>query len=207
MEIGKSSAEFSLFYSLIENTEDAVFIIQALPGNKFYIRYVNSAYIERTGLSQEKLIDKELVEFIPANKVDVVRSNMQKCVETCTKFTIDEPIEVQGGNVFWRSQIFPEKNIYGNVEWLVGIAKDITGYIHASDKIEKQNSLLDDIGQIQTHILRKPVANIISLTDILLSQNIENHEERKEMYANLKASASELNNLINEAISKSRTNP
>nr|WP_067058112.1 PAS domain-containing protein [Mucilaginibacter sp. L294] len=87
--------------------------------------------------------------------------------------------------------------VYPGAEGLAVYFQDITGQKHGEEQINLKNQSLDQIAYINSHIIRKPLANILGIINSLegLPCDEENMDHPIKM---LKQSATELDNLIKE---------
>lgn len=85
---------------------------------------------------------------------------------------------------------------------LIGINHDITDQQKIQNKIQDQNDRLRKIAWMQSHEIRKPVANIIGLLNLcdMAKMDIQQHE----LLAYLKVSAQELDHLIKDIIERTK---
>jgi len=67
-------------------------------------------------------------------------------------------------------------------------------------EIQKHTDALREIAQIQSHEIRRPVANIIGLTEMIEAHNRGN--DLAEIVAHLRKSALELDEMIRQIIDK-----
>lgn len=77
------------------------------------------------------------------------------------------------------------------------IGYNITELVSTKDKLGAAKNQLEEIGFIQSHVVRKPLANILGLTE-MLSSDVNNPEVLKM----LRSSARELDDVINEISNK-----
>lgn len=79
----------------------------------------------------------------------------------------------------------------------LALANDITERLHYVNGIEDQNKRFKAIAGMQSHVLRAPVARIMSLADLL-----KNHQtteaEREELISCILESAHELDKIVKE---------
>ena len=85
---------------------------------------------------------------------------------------------------------------------LIGINHDITDQQKIQNKIQDQNDRLRKIAWMQSHEIRKPVANIIGLLNLcdMAKMDIQQHE----LLAYLKVSAQELDHIIKDIIERTK---
>jgi hypothetical protein len=89
----------------------------------------------------------------------------------------------------------------GNPAGIFCIGHNVTEYIAVKDElievtsqIEKKDELLSEIGFINSHVIRKPLANIIGLASLLKQMELD--EQFKEIVAMLNDSAVELDHQV-----------
>ncbi len=93
-----------------------------------------------------------------------------------------------------------KKSESGRIISLIGTNRDITEDVLVQEKIKMQNKILRDIAFIQSHEVRKPLANILGILEIL-QQNPEIKE--LEIFDHLSESARELDQQIRDIVDKS----
>jgi PAS domain S-box-containing protein len=82
------------------------------------------------------------------------------------------------------------------------LANDVTERITYVEHIEKQNLKLKEIAWIQSHVVRAPLARMMSLIDIIRNYGIDSNDNEK-ILNNLLTSAEELDVIIKEITKKS----
>ncbi len=90
----------------------------------------------------------------------------------------------------------------GQPERLIGINHDISDQQKNQTRIQDQNNRLKKIAWMQSHEIRKPVANIIGLLNLcdMMKMDIQQHE----LLTYLKDSAKELDTLIKDIIERTK---
>jgi PAS domain S-box-containing protein len=91
-------------------------------------------------------------------------------------------------------------NFNGKSSRLV-LAVDITERQNYIDAIERQNKRLQDIAWIQSHVVRVPLARIMSLIDLFKHYKIEDPDQRQLM-DNILRSANELDEVVRDISDK-----
>jgi signal transduction histidine kinase len=82
------------------------------------------------------------------------------------------------------------------------LANDITEKQDYIDAIEKQNKHLQDIGWIQSHVVRAPLARIMGLVELF--KNYKNADmDKLNLLDNIQISANELDSIVREISAKS----
>lgn len=92
-------------------------------------------------------------------------------------------VYLQGTNIHYKGQ-----------DAQIVIANDITQQIQYIEAIEKQNTKLNEIAWMQSHVVRAPLASLMGLIHILKDQSAE--QDNKEILHKLLSSANDLDQVI-----------
>jgi PAS domain S-box-containing protein len=68
---------------------------------------------------------------------------------------------------WWMVSYIPAHDCFGNIMGVAFTAHDITERKKAEEKIARQNKVFSDIAWKQSHLVRAPLANILSLTNLM----------------------------------------
>ncbi len=97
------------------------------------------------------------------------------------------------------SHAIVKKSPSGKILRLIGTNRNITDDILVQEKLKTQNKVLRDIAFIQSHEVRRPLANILGVIEVLNSSNSVNN---KEIFDHLIESANELDMQIRSIVKK-----
>ena len=92
-----------------------------------------------------------------------------------------------------------KKSDSGRILSLIGTNRDVTEDILVQEKIKTQNKVLREIAFIQSHEVRRPLANILAVIEILKNSGSVND---LEIFDHLVESAHELDNEIRSIVNK-----
>jgi PAS domain S-box-containing protein len=141
----------SLFQSLIELTSDAVFIVSVRPGGKeFVMEYVNPAYLQKFGVTQDSVVGKEFKDMLNESIVDSIRQRFIECVDKGSSIQFEEDFENDTASL---SELFPLKDANGQINFVVGISKDISELKHKRDQIAASEKTLQSIINSSDNVL------------------------------------------------------
>lgn len=106
----------------------------------------------------------------------------------------------QGGFVTtqWEMQAFFDEA--GQPEGIFCIGYNISEFIDTRSRLNSAHIQLDEIGFIQSHLVRKPLANIIGLADLIRQELSDKRVDY--LCAMLKTSTTELDGVINDISDK-----
>jgi PAS domain S-box-containing protein len=104
-----------------------------------------------------------------------------------------------GGIRYIESHAIIKKSESGRVLSLIGTNRDVTDDILVQEKIKSQNKVLREIAFIQSHEVRKPLANILGVIEILKHSGAMNG---LEIFDHLVESAQELDQQIRAIVNK-----
>ncbi len=160
-----------------ENTTNSIIITNSLG----QIEWVNKSFTVLTGYSLEEVKGRMPQEFLHGAQTDKrVSQTIMERSRAGRSFTGEILNYRKDGSTFWiRLTLSPAKNIHGITNY-IAVQTDITS-------IKQQNEKLREIAFIVSHNFRRPVANILGLTDLL-----ELMDDEQPTLAYLKQSAREL---------------
>jgi len=153
------------------------------------IYWVNASFEELSGYRLSEITGKAPHEFLfdpYACEASTESSSVQlKCLH-------------KNGTVFWlRVEISPILDAAGEVLGYTAIGNDITALIQYQEQLKLQHQTLKDVAFTSSHIIRAPLANILSLTPML------REEPANETLLNyLEESAQKLDETIQQLITR-----
>ena len=198
-----------LLESVIMNTKDSILITEAEPFDKPGPRiiFVNPAFTKMTGYTPEEVIGQtpRLLqnEETDRNELDKLRIAMKnwEAVEITVANTR------KNGQKFWNNfSMTPVANEKGWFTHWIAVERDVTKEIEAALEKEKlleelvqNNKELKQFSYITTHNLRAPLTNLISICNLLKTDNIED-ERTVKLIEGFKISTHHLNDTLNDLI-------
>jgi len=209
-----------LLESVITNTTDAILITEAEPINAPGPRIVfaNEAFSQMTGYKASEVLGKNPRMLQGRDSDPKVIAKIRAALEKW------EPVEVEiinyrkDGQPFWSNfsivPIADDKGIY--THW-ISVQRNVTARKEAetaqrrlNEELMKQNYGLEQFSYITSHNLRAPVANLMSILDLMDRENPAN-PMNKELIDMIELSAQRMNETLNELIKvlkiKGETNP
>lgn len=163
---------------------------------------VNKKYREVSGLSNN-VIGKTLWEVFPKEFADQYKRNDEKVLQYGGLIEMEETSIDRLGHV--RDFIvykFPLQTIdHGLV--VAGWSVDITDHKNAHKKLVRQHNRFRQIARLQSHTVRRPLANILGLIDLIqyYSSNGD-FTEVSTMIELLKESSNDLDDIIKKIVRK-----
>jgi len=104
-----------------------------------------------------------------------------------------------GRTRYIESHAIVKKSAQGKVLRLIGTNRNVTDDVLVQEKLKTQNKILRDIAFIQSHEVRRPLANILGVIEVLNNSNAINN---KEIFDHLIESANELDMQIRSIVRK-----
>ncbi len=142
-------------------------------------------------------------DYIPPTSADLFSSHVEQ-VKQGKIIEHEHELEYPDGDRIWLlRRYFPSYNLDNEFVGFVISSANITQLKENEMRIKKQNEQLREIAKMQSHQLRKPVANILGLTE-LINENQGNPKVLAEMIQMLKASAAGLDEIIHSIVIKSQ---
>lgn len=165
------------------------------------IIYTNPAYKKLFSVNNEIIEGKTVYDLYTKEEAEVYHRNIMQAIE---KNELIEVIEAgtKGDGSFahflvWK---FPFKSKSG-YDYVGGWGIDITEIKNLQETVKDSYSRLREISFLQSHQVRRPLANILALVDILKSEEMS--LQLHDLVDLLEKSAFELDEIVRETIRKS----
>ncbi|MGI4751022.1 MAG: PAS domain S-box protein [Janthinobacterium lividum] len=197
---------FAETINLLENSNFYYIIIAGMDSN---YSYVNTHYANAFGYIAENMIGKPYSITMHPDDTKVCAEVAVKCFQNPGRSfpaTIRKH-DGKGGYIItqWEYRaMFDDENQPAGV-FCMGY--DITEYEKANEQlevakteIEQKKSILDQIGWEQSHLIRRPVANIIGLTNILSKMDLD--QNLRNICDMLVDSADQMDKAVNDIVRK-----
>ncbi len=186
--------------NLLENISDAVIIIDT----KGRIESVNKHTLSVFGYREEELIGQQ-VEILMASERDANMHNhyISKYLQTGIKNIIGIGREVlakrKSGQAF-KAKLEIIEIEEGGQKKFIGMLRDVSLESDALLQIHRYAKTLEEIANFQSHYVRRPVANVLGL--IQLIEFDKDEANRKKYLDMLKKSVEDLDEVIRETVRK-----
>ena len=187
----------------IINSSDNLLIYMS---NDFVIRYANRRAQEHA----KKLFGKafsigdKLTDYYPKDERERALEHALQLREQKKTISYEHQLTYPDGENRWFLRryygVFDEK---GELTGIVIASINITNRKEQELQIQKQADSLREIAKIQSHEIRRPVANIMGLTD-LIDLKGKTLEENEQILQYLRQSAQELDGLISRIVDKTQ---
>lgn len=192
-----------LLESVITNATDSVMIAEAsLHETSPNIMYVNKAFEKMTGYLKQEVIGKSPHFLHGPNtnteELDYLRKKAFKG-EPCSIEVINYR---KNGEAYWvQIDVAPVKNAKNTITHFIAIERDVSEQKRYIQAMEQQNMKLREIGWMQSHIVRAPLARIMGLVEYLRNHSSDEYFD-PEMLENIYSSANELDSLLRKIVKK-----
>ncbi len=169
-----------------------------LLGKDFEILAFNKAWnnYAETSYGMPLLRGKSMTHYLHPENLRQFYQDYQKALKGTAVFTerkINQP-----DNEAWHIQKFePAFDNYGQIIGVSVNSADVTSKVTQEQIVETQNDSLKEIAFIQSHELRRPVASILGLMEILV---LDGHVDKIEELQLLKAAVAELDKKIRQIV-------
>ncbi len=162
---------------------------------------VNNAAINAYGYSEEEFLSMQIQDIRPAEDPPLLKQSLEVPADVTVHELNNIRHKRKDGSVFYvnlRGSDFWYKNRKARIM----MVNDITEQMQYIKTIEEQNKNLREIAWTQSHVVRAPLARLLSIIELQRHEvDFENHE-----YAALiKASAEELDEVIQTIVKKTQT--
>lgn len=194
----KGQAEENRMLADVVQRVNNIVIITDIDGK---ITWVNQAFTDITGYSFDEAIGR-YISILHGPKTDSeTQRQIMEGVQRGEFCSFEILNYTKSGQEYWvelnLSAIYNERK---EIERYIAIQNIITERKEKEAKINRQNEILRKIAWVNSHSLRKPIASIISLTN--LCKDVKTLDEMKEMQSLIEDCSKELDEIIKEISGK-----
>lgn len=192
--------QLKLYQSVVTNTTDMI-AITSIPEQEHAVPeivYVNDAFIQKTGYSEQELLNQ---------KIDLLNgplTDLNLVAEIKKRLFNFEMVHAEllhyrkNGETFWNQfSIIPISNEKGIHTHFIFVSNDITQQKQYISSIEQKNKKLQEIAWLQSHTVRAPLAKLMGLINVH-----ENYPDElpEKIHQLIRQSADELDQVIRSIV-------
>lgn len=163
---------------------------------------VNDAAINHYGYTQEEFLNMTIKDIRPPEEIQLIEESISHNI--AKESMIQKGVfkhKKKSGEII-KVDIYSRKIFFKSFEAKVILANDVTERLNHIQSIEEKNRVLEEIAWTQSHEVRAPLARIMGIIDLLLSDTVSD-DERKEFLNYLSDSAMELDGIVKKIVNKS----
>lgn len=160
------------------------------------VQWVNNAFVELTGYAMEEVVNKMPGDFLTDPDDPVIQTLIRK-QQAREAFGIDTIIYTKNRIPVWVSaQLTPAYDEDNAFQGYIIVCQDITYRKEKEEEVNRQNRLLREVAWISSHEIRRPVATMLGLVNLL--DMTEDENERREIFSKLRECAREMDSMVHE---------
>jgi PAS domain S-box-containing protein len=188
---------------LINNSDDLIWMLDAdgvivTANEAFQIKF-------REFLGFEVELSKKIdVSQLPTSGFTKNWSNYFMLAFSGKRLRVEEEVNNDDKTEYYEIVLNPIYNDDKQVFAVGCFARDITQRKHSENQIKEQVTRLKEVAWIQSHEVRKPLANILGLLQLLKSGNVDESQHR-ELLDHMEASCRDLDTVVKRIVDKSST--
>lgn len=120
---------------LTDNMSELLFLMRVEGDGVFRCESVNPAYVAVTGMQESQLIGRRVDEVLPPDGAAFALARYNDVVASRQAMTYREDLPLPTGRLIVETRLAPVTDVSGTVTHLLGLARDVTAEVLASDKI------------------------------------------------------------------------
>ncbi|HVW14983.1 MAG TPA: PAS domain S-box protein [Mucilaginibacter sp.] len=167
-----------------------------------FVTWVNQAFVDFTGYKLDEVAGYAAATFFAGEETDMeILSAIQKRKIALESFSVEVQCHKKDGQKFWvhgeYTPLFDDNNEHTGY---IAVYNDITETKQKEQEITRQNEKLKEIAWLSSHEIRRPLANIIGLANMMKVSPLM--EEKIRILDNVNKSAEELDQIVHAINSK-----
>ncbi len=203
------------YRNIAENIDDFLFTYERI--NKIVRPTFYTSSVEKiTGYTQTDLLsDSRLfIKIIYPDDFNSIKSKIKNFMVSKIQLTGEFEFRIinKHGNIVWvRTKLNVQRDSSGRIQKIYGLVSDVTLRKNAENELNKStenlvklNETKDRFISIISHDLRTPFSSILGFTDLLLSDNELNSNERRQYVEFIQESSKSMLSLVNSLLDWTR---
>ncbi len=167
-------------------------------GADYQVLHYNKAVSDFIRKNSGKLISagESIVDYMHPEHMVKFKFNFQQALEGIS-ISFDMLLSYETGDIWWDMSYHP---VYATSGEIIGVslnATDITGRKKHEMQVTEQNNALKEIARVQSHEVRRPVASILGLLNLM--ELLPDHELREYLHL-MSGQVEELDKVIHEVM-------
>lgn len=133
------------------------------------ITWVNPAFCDLTGYTIEEAIGQKHTDFLTGAGTDSIRvEQMNAAIANQESFSAELQNYTRSAQEYWVAlNLSPIFDVKGGLECYISVETDITARKYNEAELERQNEKLKVVSWLNSHQIRKPVASILGLAQLM----------------------------------------
>ncbi|WP_428737751.1 EAL domain-containing protein [Sulfurimonas sp.] len=140
-----SSEKSDYYESLLNNSGDIIYLVEVTKQNKFFLKDVNKAFLESSGLPRQAIINRCVDDIKDTNFRKLLIDKFNTCLQARKKIDYINEYRFLNKKQTCHSVLSPVFNKEGNISQIVGISRDITQMTFIQEKLEETTLQLQSI--------------------------------------------------------------
>jgi PAS domain S-box-containing protein len=164
--------------------------------NNNFITWVNKAFEDFTGYSFEEVAGYTPATFFVDGETDVAAANsIIKNKKAMAAFSEEVNCRKKSGGKFWvKAEYTPLFDTKSEFIGYISVYSDITMLKQKEQEAVRQNDKLKEVAWLSSHEVRRPLANIIGLVNLM--KTTPYLDEKVKIIDNINKSAEELDKIV-----------
>ncbi len=159
------------YRQIFANTQESLFLLEALADERFRILEVNPAFESTLGVSADKLIGNILDQALPSAAVDAISSQLRRCLSSNTVTQEEVTFDAGEGDKTFHTTLIPVKGKSTPITRIVGLTRDITQIRRSEQAMRRLNRALKTLSSGNEALVR--ASNEAELLDNMCSVVVE----------------------------------
>ncbi|MES2854222.1 MAG: PAS domain-containing protein, partial [Bdellovibrionota bacterium] len=194
----------SVYSSVFDHTSDFLSVYR-VKGGEFLLESFNRTTALAMGSAGTQMVGHNLLEFVDSQQADGILAKYKLCVETRKAQTLDERIEMPGGQRYFATTLVPIPGDNGEIERVAATSRDVSNYKRievdlrrAKEEADTANKSKSDFLASMSHELRTPLNVVLGMSQLLADTGLS--EEQNSYVNSVHRSGRLLLNLIEDVL-------
>jgi PAS domain S-box-containing protein len=179
----------ALYRAYVENTSEALFVVDVTPAGEFIFLSTNPANAETNGFTTDLVQGRRPAELFGPEVGSVLEENYRRCADSGAVQSYSEEVLMPSGLRHFETVLVPVRGVDGRISRIMGSGRDMTERVKLEEAL-RQSQKMEAVGQLTggiAHDFNNLLGAVVGNFDLIRRRSEDDTRVRRWAEAGLQA--------------------